>query len=344
MAKPIVSKDQVASSIDSRIFDLILLPTEKCNFRCTYCYEDFSIGRMPEHVQKGIERLVERRANGLRILRLGWFGGEPLVAKDILLRIARHSKEVCEAHGVVFSGGLTTNGSLFTDGLLRDLAEVNHRQFQITLDGNEDWHDRTRLLRNGTGTFGKIWNNLLLIRDSAESLHVMLRLHVSGDNTDSLRDLLARCQAELFPSGKFSVHFHRISNLGGPGGQSVRSLSWDHYKEILLDLQGKTGVRSSSEAELVDAGEICYAAKPNSLLIRADGRVGKCTVALNDPRNHVGDMREDGTISFYDQRLQLWFDGFAEMDPSVLGCPLSSLRKDPLGSRRSIKQVEAVLV
>lgn len=29
-------------SLRNDVLHLILLPTEQCNFRCTYCYEDFS--------------------------------------------------------------------------------------------------------------------------------------------------------------------------------------------------------------------------------------------------------------------------------------------------------------
>ncbi len=47
---------QIASALSRKIQQLIILPTEKCNFRCTYCYEDFMIGAMKEPVQRGIER------------------------------------------------------------------------------------------------------------------------------------------------------------------------------------------------------------------------------------------------------------------------------------------------
>lgn len=79
---------------------------------------------------------------------------------------------------------------------------------------------------------------------------------------------------------------------------------------------------------MVERSEICYAAKPNSLLFRADGRIGKCTVALNDPRNDVGVLQKDGTLNFNDRKLQLWFEGFANMDADILGCPLSRLGAD----------------
>jgi uncharacterized protein len=46
-----------------------------------------------------------------------------------------------------------------------------------------------------------------------------------------------------------------------------------------------------------DLEHVCYAARPNSLLIRADSSVGKCTVLLNDERNKIGTLQADGTVS-----------------------------------------------
>lgn len=320
-----ISKAKVALSLDSRILELILLPTEKCNFRCTYCYEDFLLGKMPNSVRNGIKNLIRRRADSMKVLRLSWFGGEPLLAADVILDIADFAQSSGAANDFVVTGGLTTNGYLLTDDTLRRLSRVNHRSYQITPDGDREDHNRTRLRADGRGTFDEIWKNLVGMSQSHEPLDVTLRIHVSANNQDSIKRLLSRINDELAPSGKFRIHFHRISNLGGDGGKSVVELPWNEYKRVLDDLGGRTSVQASSEVALSEEGEICYAAKPNSLLIRSDGRVGKCTVALSDPRNDVGILAEDGTIQFVDERLRLWFEGFRNFDPGVLGCPLSTL-------------------
>jgi uncharacterized protein len=65
-----------------------LLPTEDCNFRCTYCYEDFAIGRMSRATIEAVKKLIESRVPKLRALTIGWFGGEPLIAKDIVMEIS----------------------------------------------------------------------------------------------------------------------------------------------------------------------------------------------------------------------------------------------------------------
>ena len=69
--------EQLAASVRADRLQLILLPTEQCNFRCTYCYEDFAIGRMTPEVVSGVKNLIDRRADGLSHLQLSWFGGEP---------------------------------------------------------------------------------------------------------------------------------------------------------------------------------------------------------------------------------------------------------------------------
>ena len=321
----IISKSQVALSLDSRILELILLPTEKCNFRCTYCYEDFALGKMPASVTDGVKNLIQRRSDSVRLLKLSWFGGEPLLALDTIFDIAGFAQEACVASGSLMTGGLTTNGYLLNEKVSRRLAQLNHRSFQITLDGDREEHDRTRLRADGRGTFDRIWSNLRLLGEMDDPFDVTLRIHVSASNQDSVRRLLDRINEQLAPYGKFRIHFHRISDLGGSGGKTVTELTWGAYKKILGDLTGRSSVEASSEAALSEAGEICYAAKTNSLLIRADGRVGKCTVALYDPRNDVGTLAQDGTIQFHDDRLRLWFEGFRNFDPDTLGCPLATL-------------------
>lgn len=51
----------VLRAIDNRVFHLILLPTEQCNFRCVYCYENFKIGRMQRSIVEAVKKLLENR-------------------------------------------------------------------------------------------------------------------------------------------------------------------------------------------------------------------------------------------------------------------------------------------
>jgi uncharacterized protein len=87
--------EKLASALRNDVLRLVLLPTEKCNFRCTYCYEAFLIGRMSSSTIQGIRRFIDRRVRGLHLLHISWFGGEPLVARPVIEDI---SQPYCNSH------------------------------------------------------------------------------------------------------------------------------------------------------------------------------------------------------------------------------------------------------
>ena len=60
--------------------NLIILPTEKCNFRCTYCYETHEKQSMSKELQLAIVSYVKNEIHKYKALRVEWFGGEPLMS------------------------------------------------------------------------------------------------------------------------------------------------------------------------------------------------------------------------------------------------------------------------
>src|SRR5215210_7733029 len=101
--------------LSNRLLHLILLPTEQCNFRCVYCYEDFAAGEMARPMVNGVKSLLARRIANLDLLSLSWFGGEPLLAWPIVEEVQSFALELVRDHPRVrLSSNLTTNGSLLT--------------------------------------------------------------------------------------------------------------------------------------------------------------------------------------------------------------------------------------
>ena len=75
---------------------LILLPTEQCNFRCKYCYETFKKGKMSETVQQSIIKYVRKNIHKYTGLYVSWFGGEPLIAMDVIERLSLAFQNICK--------------------------------------------------------------------------------------------------------------------------------------------------------------------------------------------------------------------------------------------------------
>ncbi len=87
--------------------ELMLMPSEDCNFRCTYCYEDFVRGTMLPEVREGIKNLVRKRIKKLNRLHIAWFGGEPLYGREAVEDLAPFFREIAEEHEVPFGCGAT---------------------------------------------------------------------------------------------------------------------------------------------------------------------------------------------------------------------------------------------
>jgi uncharacterized protein len=74
--------------------------------------------------------------------------------------------------------------------------------------------------------------------------------------------------------------------------------------------------------QLSDEDSICYAARANSFVIRANGRLNKCTVSLEHPNNQVGHIRENGTVEVDAQKMVMWMRGLRSGDEAELKCPM----------------------
>ncbi len=304
---------------------LILLPTERCNFRCTYCYEDFAIGRMRPETVLAVKRLIDRRLDDLQSLSVSWFGGEPMLGRGIVEDISEHIVRVRAERPNPFHyvADMTTNGYLLDIAKVERLASLGIHHFQISLDGPEALHDRTRLRADGKGTFQKIWYNLLAIRDGIAPVDILLRVHLTPDNLPLMPEFLAQLRVTFLADPRFKVLLKAVEHLGGPNDPTMETIPTRSQAGIIRELE-KIVLDGLDSGALFSAPEICYAARPNSLVIRADGRVGKCTVALSDARNTIGQLLPDGSLQIDNARLGPWVQGWASGDLAALACPYTS--------------------
>lgn len=316
-------------AFDPSFFKLFLFPTEECNFRCTYCYEDFSVGQMSDDIVEGSINLLRNRAPDIRILQLSWFGGEPLLAKDVVIEVAAHAKQMSKEHNwESYASDMTTNGHRLTPRLAEDLCHVGVTKFQISLDGDESAHNLTRKSRKGLGTFSTIWRNLIAIRDSDLPINILLRLHVSPENQQSLIHLIDAINEAFSEDARFNAYLHKIANLGGPNSGSLEVLSEKDADITIANLESmiKHPRPSLTSSKNMDSNpSFCYAAAPNVLAVRANGDIIKCTVMLNDPRNRIGSLNRNGSINVDNTMLREWTKGFRENDVDAIQCPAAHL-------------------
>ncbi|MGE5830889.1 MAG: radical SAM protein [Micromonosporaceae bacterium] len=190
-------------------YALTVLTATTCNLGCGYCFQnvgpDVTGGHRPPRIGAALltrstaarilrfasDRMAE---SGLDQLHLHLFGGEPLLnpkgCRDLL--------ELAADHGLT-TARMTSNGTLLTRDLARELAELGLGRVQITFDGDRTTHDATRVTRTGGSTFDVILANMAAATE-ATGLRWDLRVNVSERNRDRVTDLLEQIARRVDPA------------------------------------------------------------------------------------------------------------------------------------------------
>jgi uncharacterized protein len=277
---------------------------------------------------QGIKTLLDKRCTDLDCLDISWFGGEPLIAKDIVLEISEYAKNLAHKYPKLrYSSDMTTNGYLLDYETAKALIDVGVRHYTISINGPREIHDKSRIRADGNSTFERIWTNLIAIRDSSLQIYVRLRIHFTVDTLELLDPLIEEIKKDFLHDSRFAIFFKAIERLGGANDTSIKLFSEVEKEQGVKLLQQKMFSENpaSPQNHFISDRYICYASKPNSLVIRANGDIAKCTVALYDERNKIATLQPDGTLKLIPGRLAPWVRGIETLDLPTLACPLVGL-------------------
>jgi uncharacterized protein len=327
----------------SERLNLTLMPNENCNFRCVYCYEDFKRNRMSREVIDAIVGFVRTEAPRLRTLNIGWFGGEPLSAMDIVTEISERLLQVCTEHEIQYFSKMTTNGYFLTPARAQACLAARITRYQVTLDGPARAHDSLRMLAGGGQTFHKIVGNLRALRDGQSGFHVRIRVNFTAQTAPEIPAFIEFLGAEFGRDPRFSVQFKPVGRWGGPKDSVVQVCdreSGEKHEIEFMTLAQAAGLPMMAWRDTMRLfGSSCYAADPRSFIIGSDGAVYKCTVVFNDPRNQVGRITAEGGLNLRPELHERWLRSGEETDagcqqcsfrPACQGnlCPLERMNRD----------------
>lgn len=310
---------------DKSKLSLTVLPTFACNFRCTYCYEDHSAKHMSPEVEQALIRYLRKNSAGKNLF-IGWFGGEPLLCKQIVYRINEEAKKLANYYHRSFSSSMTTNGYLLDLETFSRLLKLNVRSYQITIDGSETSHNCTRPCADNGPSYRTIIENLKAIRDNIKSrnFEILIRVNLLTETLLNLDSEVAELQREFGRDSRFKFFFKQV---GDYGGDRVHDLDCSMLNEIdaidkaLLSSKEKYNIIPTSN--VLNANPCCYAAESHSFVVLPDGGVSKCTVHFNNPSNQIGYITSDGKMELNDRATQWDLLGRYSFNATSCGnCPL----------------------
>ena len=291
-------------------FHIIILPHENCNFRCVYCYETFARGKMNPGIVRGLKTFIDRKVQEIPSLAVSWFGGEPLLARDVIYDLSDSFMASAEKHRVSYASNMTTNGWFMTPDVVDKLIAREVRFYQITIDGPEESHNQTRHLAGGGPTYRRILDNLIAMRRRPDKFTVRIRVNFNNTNVPKIEQFLTELAPLYKDDSRFNLSFHPVGRWGGPNDSTLdvcEAESANAVKHALMTKALNRGAHGDMVTEhLQPHGNVCYAAKETSICVGSDGMVYKCTVAFEDERNHVGRITEGGDFLVNEKRWNLW--------------------------------------
>ena len=296
--------------IFGRMLSLTLLATEQCNFRCKYCYESFTKGKMQDEVVDGVIRYLQKNISSYSGLEVSWFGGEPLLAPDIIEKFSKAAIRICASAQKPYRAGMTTNGYLLTPDRIERLLQYKVFDYQVTLDCIKEEHDKYRLLSNGEPTFEVIMNNLRRISKEVKSRHLKISIRAnitkaSYEHMDEFMDLMYK---EFSQDKRFHVFFRPAGDWGGERVQAIKADLFEKKAPIferLLKYNRETELSIQTYSELLRTG-VCYAAVRNNYIIGTDGIIYKCTLHFDKEFNQVGKVLKNGKFELNAGKLARW--------------------------------------
>lgn len=304
---------------------LVLLVTEACNFRCNYCYEYFPRGTMKSRVASGLEKYIAAQVNTLNRLTISWHGGEPLLAPQVIERLSRSFIESCDTNGVIYGAEISTNGYFLDREMFDKLLDWRVERFMVTLDGSAEVHDARRGLTGGGGTFKRIVNNLVSLKEVDRPFEINLRVNFDNSNLDAVSEFIPVISELFADDERFKVYFRPVGCMGGENDLNLPVCDditkdtkiWEFNEQAIA--QGLT-VSSFISDILLPTGAVCYAAKPNSLIVGSDGQLYKCSVAIDQENNQLGHIDEDGIMDLDLDKMALWTTSGEETDSNCQSC------------------------
>lgn len=266
---------------------LTIAPTLACNFCCPYCYEQ---GReyisMSEQVQDDLISELSNKYSHIRDLTVSWYGGEPLLALDIIERLTARIKANLSPH-CEYNADMVTNGYNLTREVAKKLQDLDVKYVQITIDGSKKAHDSRRILHSGAPTFERILSN---IKDAVDILNISIRINVDKTNISEaveIFDWLEKYQLK----GKVGYYLAPVDDINGVCNSKICIERPDYAKEeIAFYNEGIKRGFLYNGVKPTNYG-VCGAISLNSFVIGPDGEVYKCWNDIGYSERSIGNLR-----------------------------------------------------
>lgn len=282
---------------NSHEYHVTINTSMNCNLKCWYCYENHitssnmsmeTASRIAEHLKR------HHRAYGYKVLRLGFFGGEPLLNPQVIKFLLSDVRSFANENDITLFVSFTTNGTCLTEDMLVFLRDYD-TLFQITLDGDRDKHNSIRFYKKSQkGSYTDVINSYLKIGNFMDNYKLTIRINFDGMTIDSLPGVLDDIDA--LDRKKCSIGLHKVWQVPGADidySKLYKFIDIANERHFLIEYNPIGGV----------IGYVCYADNFHQTVFNYNGEIFKCTARDFVSSNREGVLTEKGGIRWDADRI-----------------------------------------
>lgn len=206
-------------------------------------------------------------------------------------------KENC-THGLRFSAHMISNGYLLSKERVDELLDLHINKIQITLDGNEETHNKRRNVKNGN-SFQTILKNLDYLFEKTNKIQIAFRISVDETNKDQYAEinnmLVNRYRGKnmfIYPGFIYSTYRET------EGCASIEGCHMDRETKANFLIEQADKIELSGNRlyyPRINRPE-CMARRINSFLIDARGDVYKCWDDIGIEERIISNIHREGII------------------------------------------------
>lgn len=289
-----------------------ILPTTKCNANCSFCYENDSPRYdMSDEVVEQTINFIKQESQEKKKIRVYWFGGEPLVRRDIVDKISKSLIEFSNENGISYQASIATNLSLLDkDDIEYAIKNWHLNKIEFAFDGNKEQHNKSKDYK--IKNFDAFQHNLDMIDCLLnKNIIVQIRFNITRENFNDamllVQEILKKHHGNKNLLLYLGVVFKTPKNQNLTKEELIEMRQIGNYSiEFFKLLKKYNHIQGVNGLPLTYKKNNCYASNDDSLVIGPAGIITKCQMCPDDELNKIGDIYSG--IDFSSKNYNIWYN------------------------------------
>lgn len=269
---------------------ITIAPTMDCCFSCYYCFERHKKpAYMTRETADSIIEYVNAQTN-LKNLHVTWFGGEPLMAIDIIRYFTDALLKVFKGS---YSADIITTAFHVNEEVVKIIKNAHITEMQVSIDGKEKTHNSVKHTFGCENSYIRILDNIELLNEHYPALTIGLRVNLTKQNCNEYEELFCEL-SDRFRGKRVSIIPGFIVNRNNVVSPDI--FSYNEVSQFSINLWESYKIPTPWIMYDKGQGE-CAIRKINSLVVDASANIYKCWEKLGDEKYTIGKLTRGGVVT-----------------------------------------------